>query len=296
MVADIETIKKGLSAEACKFARLLNSEGKSYIPMNKGGIEKQRSKIIEALTSGELPDGVYFVEGKPFSAGATLFKYQYNIGSNIKPVEEMTREEEIDIKVQLEKLKAENEALRKELQEEPEEELGEETAPAYLPLAEKLITSLSEIAVPLINKYFEQRDRQIQALEAAASTATRPAAIAPAPSFQVSRTYVRPAQQASPAAGPATPTPPYVPGTVVVTPGAPGSGGVAPQEQPKIPDNITEEEYLEAVKHLTYEELQQYYQQIRKSGNKIEMQFFLAVVKEVRPDDILNLVENEPAV
>lgn len=292
MVANLEELKEYLGASNCAFCRLCSSTGNSIIGYNvkKTDFDKNAEKILEVLKQGKLIPGQYTVECRNQKTGKPTFSYYYNIKGKSEPLQEitlsepinMTPEKELELKEQIMKLQYENEALRRELEEEP---LGEE--PASTGLAEKAIDMLSEIAVPLINKYFEQRERQIQALEArAVATPAIAPALSPASSFQVSRSYV-PKAPSTPATAPGATAGTTQPTIVNVSPG----GGGQPQPEQKIPDGITEEEYLEAVKHLTFPELLEYYNQIKNSGKRMEMKFFLAVVKEVRPDDLMKLID-----
>lgn len=250
-------------------------------------------EIIDALQSDYLPAGNYtvvfkskYASPKPaaeYSIFVTDGHSQEPMAEAIQP-ETMERSEEMQLREELVRLRLENENLKKELEAEQLEEAPDPAA-TITTVAETVKSLLSEVVVPIVSKYMEQRERKVQALEAAAATAARPPVYtAPSQSFQIRPGYTATAR---PAAAPSYAAPPA--GTPSGSSGAPGSGGQQPPPEPE----MTESEYIEAVKHLTFDELQAQYNIIKNSGKKVDLAYFLAVVREARPDDLVPLIDQD---
>ena len=246
-------------------------------------------QIVEMIECDLLPAGQYFVKFKTYYTGKPTAEFPLFIGSgqratepiaeNYQQTETMDREEEMKMREELVKLRMENDNLKKELEEGLDEEpAGVDTVAT---LAESIKGILSEVVVPIISKYMEQRERRTVALEAAAASqaVTRPPAqIAPAQTFQVRSGYMAPQRPPAPYVAPATAAPTQT-----------GGGGSQAQVSPE----MTESEYIEALKHLTFDELVQQYELIKKTGKKIDLSFFLAAVREARPNDLVELIDQD---
>jgi len=300
MYTDINTIKKALTGGGFNTVCLVNSDGGKLVKWNRtaAAYKDTANDILHKLESDTLAPGIYSVKFKATYTGdkgadAQVFKFNVtgtntvNDSQEIKTtLQEMDKDTEILLRVELDRLKFENEQLRKEIEET---DLEEEPTNAVT-LAETIKTVLSEVVVPIVSKFMEQRERKIIALEAAAKTQV----IAPqAPVYQYRAVTPNPVNRPTPTTPPVT-----APAAGSAYPAGGGGGGYtapSPTQQPetKIPEGITEEEYMEAVKHLEYNELVDYYESIKNQGTKLDMQFFLAIVKETRPDDLIKLIEND---
>lgn len=243
-------------------------------------------EVIEALESDFLPSGNYtvvfkskYASPKPAAEyGVIITDGHATTPMAEQPTDLMERSEEMQLREELVRLRLENEQLKKEIEADDLEE-GPDPSQTITTVAETVKGILSEVVVPIISKYMEQRERKVQALEAAATAAAYrpPVAVAPAPTFQIRPGYTATARPA-PAPTPAAPAA-----------GTPGSGGQAAPQEPE----MTESEYMEAVKHLEFEELQTQYQLIKARGNKVDLAYFLAMVREARPDDLVPLIDQD---
>lgn len=281
-------------AKQYKYCWLKNATGAVCVPRNVkiNEYKANADKILSYLANEPLP-GLYCVyAGMLIKEDQAICKKV--LISNLSEednteLEYMTQEQQISLVKRNAELEAEVRILTEKvaaLEAELAEPMEEAPAP-YAPL----IGTLSEMLPVLMTRYFDHQDRRTAALEAAAA---KPVTVAPAPaptqSYQISRSYTpKPAPQA--AAPGAAPGP-----TVNINPPAPGGGGggvQTPTGSVVIPDNITESEYMEAIKHLTLDELRQYWDQVRKSGDRISMRYLIEVIKEVRPDDLMSIIEDE---
>lgn len=296
MIGGIDKVKRIALEGSFRFVALNNDAGARVVNMNTSGANFQNTfdKIVNLLESGILPQGYYSVIFKDkLGTKAPGFTEKIYIGADAPKIinidtptlkdNSMDKDEEMSLREEIIKLRYENEALKKELEESTLEDAPDNTT--VVTIAETVKSLLSEVVVPIVSKVMEQRERKVVALEAAAAAAKTPVYTPPAPSFQVRPGYVysstRPTQ--------AQPLPGAASGVNPGASGAPGGGGSVPN----LPDDMTESQYLEAIKHLTFEELQSYYNAIKATGRKIDLSYFLAVVREVREDDLLPLIDED---
>lgn len=293
MNSGIEKIKRIAQDGAFRFVALKDKDGNTVVSMNRAekDFEKKMDKIIHLLNSGNL-SGKFTVTFKT-ACGTNYPGLSENIYIGGEQTEQekpdpitqntMEREQEMQLREELVKLRLENEQLKREIEETPLNE-APDNGETIKTIAETVKTLLSEFVVPIVSKAMEQRERRIVALEAAAAATARPVAIAPSRTFQVRPGYTPPVRPIQ------VPPQPGAASGVNPSPGQSGGGG---QQGIVLPDGITESEYMEAIKHLTFDELVQYYNEIKATGKKIDLSFFLAVVREVRPDDLMILIESD---
>jgi hypothetical protein len=303
-ISEIEKLRDGNYYHYCCVMKMENNGNWKLFQSNnlKKDYIQRCNDLIHAIKSNQL-NGKYRIEFRTTTRATECQNVVIDCGVNeIQQLSDQSKKEneQMDAKymdlwmecVELRsKLKEATDKLASvtqelnELKTEIETDLGEqESAQTFTTIAGTVKELLSEFVLPIASKYMEQRERRTVALEAAATSGVRiPAQTAP--TFQVRSGYTAPRTPAPPPATAAVPGSP----TVNVTT---GGGGSAPA-QSKMPDEMTEQEYMDAVKHLTFDELQTYYEKIKSTGTKLELQYFLAIVRETRPEDLVPLIDKD---
>lgn len=199
----LKDIERMLTEQNYKFVSLFDQSGKQIIPYNSQGKTTisvhDRMKEIEArLNSEVLPDGYYTIKCKnsirtEHADCFTLYKGEIAEGNPApvapmiieKPVfqpEVLTYEGALKLQIEVERLKLENAALKKdiehlqsELSEIESENLLSEEESGKSEMFENAKTFLSEIvsfAAPLLDKHFELKEKALglRALELRSKT------------------------------------------------------------------------------------------------------------------------------
>lgn len=174
----LHALKTFLNKQPFTFIRLVDSSGNVIAAWNTKVIAL-KNKIVEMenkLKGIMQPDGIYFVEYKNAAQGP-INSFQVHKG-NLKPeiiekkiaeIQEqkenskMTTDEIINLRVECEKLKLENENLKSEilaLTTESEEQDGlQEDAP------DMFTTMLEKFGLPLLDKYFQLEEKKIALMQ-----------------------------------------------------------------------------------------------------------------------------------
>lgn len=301
-IDEIKRLRDSGSYDYCSLHQKKESTKKGAIwtvitPNNlqKSDFVKNCNAIINDICNNVLNPGLYQLRFRKKINARAGNDYEFAVGHYKPTLQEPEQKqdqmdaEKMDMWKQLVKLqsdielaKQENEKLKRELEEQSLDD-GEQAFQSNIAsIGESIKGILSEVVVPIVSRYMEQRERRTVALEAAAASGARlPVYTAPAPAFQVRPGYIPTRPQTPPPASAAAS-------------GAPSSGGSqTPPPPAKTPDEMTEQEYMDAIKHLTFDELQTYYDKIKAAGSKLELSYFLAIVKETRPDDLVPLIDQD---
>lgn len=180
----IEEIKREIQEQGFQHAGLFNQNNESIISYNGKGtpLKTKIAEIEKRLKSRSLPDGIYVIQAKN-SLGtrekpATFYITKGNIsnqkdqGTVIVQVPSTLSDGErsvisyeralelqtevASLKLQIQALEKENEDLKEQLDEYEDEGLSD-PAPTMLDSFKDLLPSIA----PLVDKYFDQRDKQL---------------------------------------------------------------------------------------------------------------------------------------
>jgi hypothetical protein len=190
-ISDLRNIQ---ASQGYKYIGLFDQSGRIIINFNSNvnTSANRLNEIEKRLISDGLPDGYYIVKCKnTTSKTVATDDYTFYKGSaepttqpavlpiqNLPPVtaEVLTYESALKMQVELERLKLQNAALEKELEQVKRERdealetqlLSEEEAntPSLLESGKAFLSDLMGIGAPLLDKHFELKDKQL-AIQAA---------------------------------------------------------------------------------------------------------------------------------
>lgn len=187
-IYNIEDLRKIQAEQNYRYMGLFDYNGAQIIPFNPNKVTNEtRLKEIETrLKSQGLPDGYYIVKCKN-STGKNVKTddYTFYIGDQLAdgppptpvviqapaPVagpEVLTYEGALKLQVELERLKLENQALKKEVEDlkaelSEIETLGEENkeTSGMWENAKSFLSEIVAVGAPLLDKHFELREKQL---------------------------------------------------------------------------------------------------------------------------------------
>lgn len=186
-VFKIEDLKTIQAEQGYKYFGLFDQTGAVIIPFNPNRITAaERLREIETrLTSSGMPDGYYIVKCKNTTAkNVKSDDFTFYKGSNLseappapqiveKPVfqpEVLTYEGALKLQIELERLKLDNAALKKELAQKEEliksleseaATLSEEGNPGMWENAKSFLSEIVAIGAPMLDKHFELKEKQL---------------------------------------------------------------------------------------------------------------------------------------
>jgi len=202
----IEDLKKIQNEQNYRYIALFDSAGQQIIPFNPNRVtnETRLREIETRLISQGLPDGYYVVKCKN-STGKTVRTDDYtfykgdNLSEGLPPApqivekaqftpEVLTYDGALKLQIELERLKLENAALKKDMQSQQSiidslkaelaeaETLSEESEgnSTLWENAKGFLSELVGIGAPLLDKHFELKEKQL-ALRAMELQSLRPA-------------------------------------------------------------------------------------------------------------------------
>ena len=174
---DTTGLKDFFATEHIDYVSLVDSNKKSIVPFSKKkeNIKAQVGKIVQKLEGSLHSNGVYYLLIKDNYSDVTPKIIRINKGDEAKSIEvvETIKEsptmsenvlgykEVLELQTKLNRLEIENEILKEALEEQELEEsagLSEAASNKWIELAEK-------IALPLLEKHFEQKERELAILE-----------------------------------------------------------------------------------------------------------------------------------
>ena len=170
-----------------KYIGLYDQSGNKVIPFNSNATSaNSRLKEIETrLLSAGLKDGFYNVCCKNALKGGTADNYLIKKGENLSenttanipivqtlPPDLLSYQQALKLNVEVERLKMENTALKKEIelfkQEQREQELtllneeeDESPLPGLMENAKSFLTEAMSFVAPLLDKHFELKEKQL---------------------------------------------------------------------------------------------------------------------------------------
>jgi len=163
----VDEVREFLKSEPFQFIRLLDSDRCPLVPQNLIPEKIDIDRILKALKSNLNPDGLYYLGHRNTKTGKERFftivkgKELMTPNNHLKENESMTTI--IDLNKEIERLKAENTMLQEKLMLAEEEE-EEEIFPLQENNKDVFTTLISELAPKLIDKYFDLKEREIEAI------------------------------------------------------------------------------------------------------------------------------------
>lgn len=304
------------------FFRLVDQAGRPLLGWNlhaAKGAEHLKKLSWMLVQSKAIPDGVYSVEyrqsTKSASASLPVQKGEGKLSEEsaapapvymAAPAESVrSYAEALADKQLIASLQTENKLLRERLEEltadDAEEGLEEEEESLTgSPITDRL---LSDYGIPLLDRYFDLKERELELLSArqitgaeqsGAKTALKPAARAEGsaanlPTYQ--KSTFRPTPRPAATTPPGT-TPVNYPGSYGATPGAAGGGGggwdsVGREETNANDKSAEEKELIAYIQQSTPEELAGWITTLESSEDAATIEAVKALIAQLRPD--LNL-------
>jgi len=207
----LDEIRKDLQSDLYKYASLKNINNRIIVPYNsKGKYLETGEEIINKLQNELLQDGAYKVCMKT-TTNQEPFEFLYqkgkvtpmseNSGSNYSPIQlnippdfsQAVEHPAVKLQSEIARLKIQNESLQNEVEElnkqleeleeliKEKQTLSEEAlANNKFETARTFFGEIVQVGVPLLDKYFQQRDQQIE-IERQRLNMQRPQAVKPAP-------------------------------------------------------------------------------------------------------------------
>ena len=265
----IETLAGIFARKPFNHVRLRDAQNNTLVHWGRQQekIDTRGAKVIEKLKNEFTTPGTYYVDFKDiFSAKAFKTLLVTKDGEmKTTPTTDSSQQilspdEVVNLRVEVERLKLENKALQEALDSDGELEEGADPAEGYAKLAETLS--------PLVERFLDIYEKR--------ALAAAPRAI---PTRQaVSRTPIN------------RPAPP--PGPQAAQPQAPATPGAAGGSQPEAGDDQDENTYIGQVMTASVDDLGAHYRQLIDAGDRVGLKYFLAVLRDYRPEQFKQLVDH----
>ncbi len=301
---NVKQLESLLKAEPFKYISLVDRDGSTVVAFNtpRLKIADRKKEIIEKLHSTIIPDGLYYLCYKEQIENSNIKRYPVAKGNvslseveQVKSIQEKTIEKIVMkdenvlswtqalnfqsqiLKLEIENanLKLENERLNEELDEMEEGEGLQEGSENVM--NENFISTLFDKVTPLVDKYFDNRERELSAMEGLSkkNVARPPAVVIP----RATTTTQTPTQTPTQAPAPQVIYAPYTPSA--------STGGAT---QPGEPDTTEIENQL---MQMSVEDLKDIYEGLKKAGKFNDLKIFIRVLKSGRPDDLDEIVKKD---
>jgi hypothetical protein len=302
----VKELENLLRSEPFKYVSLVDDAGNTIVPFNnpKIKIDQRKKEILSQLRSASLPDGLYTFKYKQGIENNNIKCYYVTKGRGVvvgpaalqeKPEQKVIHIKEenvlsyasaLEMQQKIATLTAQNLALTKENDELAAEldEMEEGGGPLQEGNIEKgfgFLEKIFEKAVPLADKYFEQREREVSAME---EIALAKAGVV----VNKGGAVVQPKTTVTPVA----PAPIPAPGTVqaIFTPAPGGGGSSAPGGGSAAPADAdapaADAEITEVLLNMPYADLEKFYNDLKGAGNLTDLQKFVKILKRIRPVEL----------
>lgn len=271
------------SQPAIKHFRLVDSAGNSVHAWNNqpAGKAKHVKDLKEVLSSDVIPDGIYFLQWKSNTRSEPksiqVNKGRVNTDATTpapRPLSDSVRsfDEALSDKTRIKQLELENENLRKQIDAmkeaaEAAADLEDDDLQEGAPVSDTVML-LKEIGLPLLEKFFELKEREVNALSAKA-TATQTAVRQP------SAATTRPVAVQRPPIVPSANQPQPAPPVQIIT-----GGGTAPSQE----DDADLQNLVLFIQETDAEKLADWFQQLKNTEDALTVHTVQRLIREHRHD------------